>query len=45
MICNTKYETGVKVFNSPHIFVFANFPPDKPDELSNDRWIIKELLK
>jgi len=43
LICNTKFETGVKVFNSPHIFVFANFPPDKPEELSADRWIIKEL--
>lgn len=43
MICNTKYETGVKIFNSPHIFVFANFPPDKPDELSSDRWVITEL--
>lgn len=43
MICNTKYETGTLTFNSPHIFVFANFPPDKPDELSDDRWIIEEL--
>ena len=45
MICNTKYETGVKVFNSPHIFVFANFPPDKPEELSADRWVITELVR
>lgn len=43
LICNTKYETGVKVFNSPHIFVFANFPPDDETQLSNDRWLIKEL--
>lgn len=43
MICNTKYETGVKVFNSPHIFVFANFPPEKPELISKDRWIINEL--
>ena len=43
MVCNTKYETGVKFFNSPHIFVFANFPPDKPEELSDDRWEIKCL--
>nr|WAE42491.1 MAG: replication associated protein [Cressdnaviricota sp.] len=44
MICNTKYETGVKVFDPPHIFVFANYPPDKPDELSSDRWNINEIL-
>jgi len=43
MVCNTKYETGVKIFNPPHIFCFANFPPDKPHLLSEDRWIIKEL--
>jgi len=43
MVCNTKYETGVKVFNAPHIFVFANYPPDKPEELSDDRWVITEL--
>ena len=42
MIVNTKYETGYKVFNSPHIFVFANFPPLE-DQLSADRWNIKEL--
>lgn len=43
MVCNTKYETGVKCFNSPHIFVFANYPPDKPEELSTDRWIIRDI--
>lgn len=43
MVCNTKYETGVKIFNSPHVFVFANFPPDDSEKLSHDRWVIKEL--
>lgn len=43
MVCNTKYETGVKVFNSPHLFIFANFPPEDEEKLSSDRWIIKEL--
>ena len=43
MVCNTKYETGVKVFNSPHLIVFANFPPGDVEQLSLDRWIIKEL--
>lgn len=44
LVCNTKYETGVKAFNSPHIFVFANYPPERPEELSEDRWVIKELI-
>lgn len=43
MVCNTKYETGVKVFNSPHLFVFANFPPDDTEQLSEDRWVITQL--
>lgn len=43
LVCNTKYETGVKVFNSPHLFVFANFPPDDPSKLSADRWVITNL--
>jgi len=43
MVCNTKYETGVKIFNSPHIFCFANFPPDNMDKLSADRWKITHL--
>ena len=40
LVCNTKYETGVKAFNPPHIIVFANFPPEKVEELSADRWKI-----
>jgi len=43
MICNTKYETGVKLFNSPHIFVFANFRPERMEDLSEDRWEIIDL--
>lgn len=43
LICNTKYETGVKVFNSPHVFVFANYPPEDEDKLSQDRWVIRCL--
>lgn len=43
MVCNTKYETGVKVFNPPHIIVFANFPPENPESLSEDKWMITEL--
>ena len=43
LVCNTKYETGVKCFNAPHIFVFANYPPDDTEKLSADRWVIREL--
>jgi hypothetical protein len=42
MITNTKYETGFKVFNPPHVVVFSNFPPDE-EKLSADRWNIKEI--
>lgn len=44
MVCNTKYETGVKVFNSPHILIFANFPPECPENLSADKWVVRELV-
>lgn len=39
---STKYETKMVLFNSPHIFIFANFYPDV-SKLSKDRWIIKEI--
>ncbi len=44
LVCNTKYETGVKAFNSPHIIVFSNFYPDT-SKLSLDRWNIKTINK
>lgn len=37
-----KYEATMKLFNAPHIIVFANFGPNKT-QLSADRWEIKEL--
>nr|WAE42303.1 MAG: replication associated protein [Cressdnaviricota sp.] len=43
LVCNTKYETGVKAFNSPHVFVFANFEPENMDNLSPDRWKITKI--
>lgn len=43
LVCNTKYETCVKVFNSPHIICFANFPPTDKEKLSADRWHIVNL--
>jgi len=42
MITNTKYETGTKVFNPPHVIVFSNFEPDL-DKLSEDRWNVHEI--
>lgn len=42
MITNTKYETGIKVFNAPHVVVFSNFYPDT-SAMSQDRWHIVEL--
>jgi len=37
LICNTKFETGFKAFNCPHVFIFANSPP-RLDQLTADRW-------
>lgn len=37
LIVNTKYETAVKVFDPPHVVVFANWAPDM-SALSADRW-------
>lgn len=42
MITNTKFETGIKVFNPPHVLVFSNYYPDD-SKLSEDRWNIIEL--
>lgn len=43
IICNTKYETGTKIFNSPKIIVFANKPPENLNGLSTDRWKIVNI--
>jgi len=43
-ITNTKYETGCKAFNPPHLVVFANFEPDEMDRLSADRWKVSEIV-
>lgn len=37
-----KYEGGMVIYNPPHLFVFANFPPDEA-QLSADRWDIKDI--
>lgn len=42
LICNTKYETGNCIFNSPHIIIFSNEYPET-NKLSKDRWHIYEI--
>ena len=42
MIYSPKYEGGYKLFNSPHIIVFANVPPQE-ERLSADRWVIENI--
>lgn len=42
MIYSPKYEGGYKLFNSPHIIVFANQPPQE-QRLSPDRWRITQI--
>uniref|UniRef100_UPI004047D75C hypothetical protein n=1 Tax=Yoonia sp. TaxID=2212373 RepID=UPI004047D75C len=37
IVCNTKYETGSKIFNPPHIIVFSNAEPDY-ESMSADKW-------
>lgn len=37
-----KYESGMCRFNSPHVIVCANIPPET-EFLSEDRWIIHDL--
>lgn len=43
-ITNTKYETGEKVFATPHILIFSNYPPLDLSQVSADRWVIKEII-
>jgi len=42
VIFSPKYESGYKVFNSPHIIIFANQPP-KIETMSTDRFIITQI--
>lgn len=42
LIYSPKYEGGYKLFNSPHVIVFANAEP-KFTELSDDRWVVKNI--
>lgn len=42
MIYSPKYEGGYKLFNAPHIIVFANEPPEV-ERMSANRWVIKQI--
>lgn len=41
---NSKYESKMVRFNSPHVIVFSNVEPEY-EKLSSDRWCVKELKK
>lgn len=42
MIYSSKYEGGYRLFNAPHVIIFANAEP-KYEELSEDRWIVTNI--
>ncbi|QGH72493.1 MAG: Rep protein [CRESS virus sp. ctmn412] len=42
IIFSGKYESNYKIFNSPHLIILANFPPNT-DMLSEDRWVVKRI--
>jgi len=44
VVFSGKYKSSTKIFNSPHLFVFANFAPDL-NAISKDRWNIINISK
>jgi len=42
LIFSAKYESKVKIFESPHVICFANEPPEE-QYLSKDRWAVVRL--
>lgn len=42
MFFNSKYESGMVRFNSPHILIFSNEEPEY-NNLSEDRWVVQAL--
>ncbi|KAK7009526.1 replication associated protein [Biomphalaria glabrata] len=41
---NSKYESGMRIFNSPHVIVFSNEGPDET-KMSQDRWDIHYITQ
>lgn len=39
---SAKYESKQAIFNTPHVYIFANFEPET-DKLSQDRWNIRRI--
>ncbi len=42
-VFSSKYESGTRYFRTPHLFVFANWYPEK-SKLSLDRWDINKIV-
>lgn len=45
MIFSSKYNSCTKVYDRPHIVIFANWPPTDLNALSADKWDIRFLHK
>lgn len=45
MIFSSKYNSCTKVYDRPHIVIFANWPPTDLNALSADKWDIRFLNK
>lgn len=44
LIANMKYETGVAAFATPHIIVLSNDMPIDMHLLSQDRWVVRNIV-
>lgn len=44
MVFSAKYESKMKIFNSPHVIIFANFEPEY-ENLSLDRWKVSKIKR
>jgi len=42
MLFSSKYESGAKVFAVPHVFIFANWEPERAF-ISDDKWVVSEI--
>lgn len=39
---SSKYESGMVMYDSPHVVVFSNMPPDT-EKMSKDRWDVRNI--